>query len=602
MKSGKQMYAGRQGLKGDIFFSMAAAPPRKLAVVVHADVVGSTALVRVDESLAHQRIQDTFTRFAETITAHSGIAHEIRGDALVAEFSRVSDAISASTEFQIAQKVYNENLTDQVRPVVRIGIALGEVVIADNTITGEGVILAQRLEQLAPPGGVCLQGAAYETVPKRFAFAYEYLGEHHLKGFSEPVRAYTVWQQSQRSAPSPLKASESDLAEKPSIAVLPLRNMSGDPEQEYFADGITEDIITELSKIIGLTVISRNSTFTYKGKAAKAQDVGRDLGVRYVLEGSVRKAGQQVRISAQLIDGISGGHLWAERYDRGLVDIFAVQDDVTEKIVRALEVNLIRNPQAQRGHGDTESPEAYDFMLRGREQYRLYSEEGNLKARRLFEHAIEIDPDYAAAYAGLAETYMHDWFRGSPDALERAYELAVRANSLNPSPPIVWEALGNIQLFRRQHEQAVAAARQWVEIEPGNAEAYANLAAALHFDGASEREIQLIEKAMRLNPYYPFYYLQYQGQAYLIMGRYDAALETLQRTINRNPEALTAHVYIAASYGLLGQAEQARQALDEVLRLYPDFSRSWVGTFMPYKREADSERLLEGLRKAGLSE
>jgi len=287
------------------------APSRKLVVLVHADVVGSTALVQLDESLTHQRIQDTFRRFAETIAAHGGVAHEIRGDALVAEFSRASDAVSASTAFQIANTTHNEGLSDDVRPVVRIGIAMGEVVIADNTITGEGVVLAQRLEQLADPGGVCIQGAAYETVPKRLPFAYENLGERELKGFHEPIRVYAVKKKSQANAPTQRKAAAPDLADNPSIGILPFANMSGDPEQEYFSDGITEDIITELSKISGLLVISRNSTFTYKGKATKVQEICRDLGVRYVLEGSVRKAGQRVRITAQLIDGISGGHLWA---------------------------------------------------------------------------------------------------------------------------------------------------------------------------------------------------------------------------------------------------------------------------------------------------
>jgi adenylate cyclase len=578
------------------------APSRKLAVVVHADVVGSTELVQLDESLAHQRIQNTFRRFSETIAAYNGIAHEIRGDALVAEFSRVSDAVSASTEFQVANTAYNEDLHDDVRAVVRIGIAMGEVVIADDTITGEGVILAQRLEQLAHPGGVCLQGAVYETVPKRLAFAYESLGEHELKGFNEPVRVYTVMQQSQARASAQRKTAALDLEAKPSIAVLPLTNMSGDPEQEYFADGITEDIITELSKIFGLLVISRNSTFTYKGKATKAQDVSRDLGARYVLEGSVRKAGQRVRITAQLIDGISGGHLWAERYDRALADIFAVQDDVTEKIVRALEASLVKNVQGRRARVETDNPEAYDYVLRGREQYRLFSKDGNLNARRLYKSAIEIDSNYAAAYAGLAETYLHEWFRGAPDALERAYELALRANVLNPSLPLVNEALGNVQLFRKQNDEAVAAAKRWVEIEPGNADAYANLAGALHFNGESEQVVQLIEKAMYLNPYYPFYYIQYMGQAYLAMERYEEALDALMRTTTRNPEALTAHVYLAACLALLGKDMRAREVLGKVQQIYPGFSTAWVHTFMPYKRVADSDRLIKGLRKAGLSE
>lgn len=578
---------------------MPDTPPRKLAVLVHADVVGSTALVHLDESLAHQRIRDAFRRFAETIAAQGGIAHEIRGDALVAEFSRASDAVKASTAFQLANTTHNEGLPDEVRPVVRIGIAMGEVVIADNTITGEGVVLAQRLEQLANPGGVCIQGAAYETIPKRLAFAYENLGERHLKGFNEPIRVYAVTQQSQAGAPTERKAATPYLADGPSIAVLPFSNMSGDQEQEYFADGITDDIITELSKIPGILVISRNSTFAYKGKPAKAQDICRDLGVRHVLEGSVRKAGQQVRITAQLIDGISGGHLWAERYDRALADIFSVQDDVTEKIVRALEVKLVAHIQNRPARVETHNPEAYDCLLRGREQYRLFTKEGNVNARRHYEKAIELDPNYAAAYAGLAETCLHEWFMGSAVALDRAYELALKANALNPSLPLVYEALGSVHLFKRQHEKAVAAARRWVEIEPGNADAYANLAGALQFSGEPEQVIPLIEKAMRLNPYYPFYYILYRGQAFLIMDRYEEALEALKRSAARNPEALPAHLYLAACFGLLGNHEPARDALAEVRRIYPEFSTAWVKTYLPYKHSADLDRLIQGLRKAG---
>jgi adenylate cyclase len=321
-----------------------------------------------------------------------------------------------------------------------------------------------------------------------------------------------------------------------------------------------------------------------------------------MLEGSVRKAGQRVRITAQLIDGISGGHLWAERYDRGLADIFDVQDDVTEKIVRALEVSLGAIAQDRPTRVETDNPKAYDCVLRGREQYRLFSKDGNLNARRLYEKAIELDPNYAAAYAGLAETCLHEWFRGSPDALDRGYELALRANALNPSLPLVYEALGNVHLFKKQHDEAVAAARQWIKFEPGNADAYANLAGALQFSGEPEQVIPLIEKAMRLNPFYPFYYILYRGQAYLAMERYEEALEALKRSAAHNPEALPAHVYLAACLGLLGKDAPAREALAEVRRIYPDFSTTWVQTFLPYKRAADSDRLAEGLRKAGLSE
>jgi adenylate cyclase len=309
-----------------------------------------------------------------------------------------------------------------------------------------------------------------------------------------------------------------------------------------------------------------------------------------------------VRITAQLIDGISGGHLWAERYDRGLVDIFAVQDDVTEKIVGALEVKLVTGAEKRPARMETDNPEAYDSVLRGREQFRLFSKDGNLNARQLYRQAIELDPNYAAAYAGLAMTWLHEWFRGSPDALERAYGLALDAFDLSPSLPLVCEALGNVQLFRRQYDEAVTVARRWIEIEPGNADAYANLAGALIVRGEPEQVISLIDKAMRLNPFYPFYYVLYKGLAYKAMDRYEEALDAIKRSVAQNPNALHPQIHLAACLGLLGMKAAASEALTEVRRMVPDFSMAWVRTFLPYMRAADLERIAEGLRVAGLAE
>ncbi len=602
---------------------------RKLAVILHADVVGSTSLVQKNETLAHERIQAVFNNFSETIRTYGGIAREIRGDALVAEFDRASDAVTAALVFQGLNEEINSKINDDIQPRLRIGISLGEVIIADNTITGAGVVIAQRLEELADSDGVVVQGSISETVPDRMPFEFESLGEQILKGFDKPVRAFTARLLPGRPMPIPeVKSSYStdklndsetqskfswqsnetltgvplDLPEKPSIAILPFQNMSADPEQEYFADGITEDIITELSKITELFVISRNSTFTYKGKATKAQDVCRDLGVRYMLEGSVRKVDQQVRITAQLIDGISSGHLWAERYDRGLADIFAVQDDVTEKIVDALEVKLVIDAKDQPARMETGNLEAYDFVLRGREQFRLFSKDGNLKANRLYEQAIELDPNYAAAYAGLAMTCLHEWFRGSADALDRAYDFALKASELGPSLPLVCEALGNILLFRRRYDEAVAAAQRWIKIEPGSADSYANLAGALIVCGEPEQVISLVDKAMRLNPFYPFYYILYKGLAYQAMERYEEALDAIKRSVAHNPDALHPQIHLAACLGLLGMKAPAREALAQVRRMVPGFSMAWVQTFLPYMRATDLERLTEGLRIAGLDQ
>jgi adenylate cyclase len=328
-----------------------------------------------------------------------------------------------------------------------------------------------------------------------------------------------------------------------------------------------------------------------------------DLGVKFILEGSVRNAGSRVRITAQLIEGSKGGrHVWADRYDRDLAYIFAVQEEVTDKIVQAPEVSLADKAGTRLGRIETDKPEDYDCVLRGRELYRLFSKDGNRRAGQLDEKAIEIDPHDAAAYAGLARACQHNWFLGVPDALDRAYELALTAKSLDPFSPLVYEALGNVQLFKRQHAEAVAAARQWLKLEPSNADAHANLAAALHFSGEPEQVTPLIEMSMRLNPFYPFYYTLYVGQAYLAMERYEEALEALKRSAAHNPEALPTHIYLAACFGLLGRTATAREALAEVHRIYPNFATAWVRTYLPYKRAVDLDRLIEGLRKAGVSE
>ena len=563
--------------------------------------MGSTSLVQLDETLAHQRIRDTFGRLSGAVSDHQGLPHEIRGDALVAEFSRASDAVSAALAFQKQNATYNDQLCDDVRPVVRIGIAIGEVVIGDGTLTGEGVVMAQRLEQLAQPGGVCIQGAAYETVPRRFSFPAHNLGLQNLKGFDHPVLTYALGETAGRSNAEPEQQKSVEVTEAPSVAVLPFTNMSGDPEQEYFADGITEDIITELSKLAGILVISRNSTFTYKGQAVKVQDVCQDLGVRHVLEGSVRKAGNRVRITAQLIDGKSGGHEWAERYDRSLDDIFEVQDDVTLNIVQALEGSLLGTALKPEQRIESHKPEAYDCVLRGREQYRLFTREGNLNARRLFEQAIALDPGYAEAYAGLAGTSLHDWFGGQDDALDRTFDLAVKANAIDPYQPAVYEALGNAHLFKRQHDEAVAVARRWVDIEPSNADAYANLAGALIFAGEPETVESLIDEAISMNPFFPFYYPLYKGAGQFLMRHYDVALQNIVQAVKRNPSALHAQIQLAACCGLMDRPEQAHEALAQVRKINPEFSIAYIHKYYPYKRAADSDLLIDGLKRAGIT-
>ena len=577
---------------------------RRLAAIVSADVVGYSRLMGADETGTLEALRAHRVELIDTLIAeHGGRIVKTMGDGVLLEFPSVVDAVNCSVQIQRGMVERNADIEDKSALCFRIGVHLGDVIVEGNDIFGDGVNVASRIEGLADPNGIAISDDAHRQVRDRLDVAWQDGGEHEVKNIA---RAISIWRWTSPEAQAvpfsspvgePLAAPDG-----PSIAVLPFDNMSGDREQDYFADGITEDIITEISRIPGLLVISRNSTFTYKGKATKAQDVCRDLSVRYVMEGSVRKAGERVRITAQLIDGRSGGHLWAERYDRELADVFAVQDDVTEKIVQALEVNLADRVESSPARIETENPEAYDCVLRGREQYRLFSKDGNLRARQLYERAIELDPKYAAAYAGLSLSCLHDWFLGSPDALDRACELALAAKALDPSLPLVYEALGNSHLFKKQHAAAVAAAREWVRIEPGNADAYANLAGALHFSGEHEQVIPLIENAMRLNPFYPFYYTLYRGQAYLAMERYEDALEALRRSATHNPDSLPTHLYLAACFSLMGREAPAREALTKVHGIYPDYSITEVQTLFPYKRPADLDRLVAGLRKAGLPE
>lgn len=581
---------------------MSSGTQRRLAAIVVADVVGYSRLMGADEMATLDALRGHRSGLIDPLVSENrGRIVKTMGDGLLLEFPSIVDAVRCSVEVQKGMVDRNATVPDGAALRLRIGVHLGDIIVEGADIFGDGVNIAARIEALADPGGVAISDDAHRHVQGRLEVAWRHGGTHHAKNIARPI---SIWRWSPgdgRSRPSPATRAEA-LAppDGPSIAVLPFDNMSGDRDQEYFSDGITEDIITEISRIPGLLVISRNSTFTYKGKPVRPRDVCRDLGVRYVLEGSVRRAGDRVRITAQLIDGQSDAHLWAERYDRDLVDIFAVQDDVTARIVEALEVKLSGQPSAVRK--ETDNTEAYDCVLRGRERFRLYSRDSHLEARRLFERAIELDPNYAAAYAGLALTALHEWFAGSPKALDQAYELALEAQSLEPSLPAVYEALGNVSLFRREYDEAVAAARQWVRVEPGNADAYANLAGATHFSGEHEDVIPLVDKAIRLNPFYPFYYVLYRGQALLAMERYEEAIEAIDRAVSRNPDALPPHLYRASCLAHLGREADARAALAEVRRIVPAISAHWVSTIFAYKEASDLNRLMAGLRRAGLSE
>jgi TolB-like protein len=591
---------------------MEESPTRKLAVLLHADVVGSTRLVQLNETLAHERIQSIFR-----IASHGGIAHELRGDALVAEFAKASDAVSASLAFQIANAAHNEEQPDEVRPVVRVGIAMGEVVVADNTVTGEGVVLAQRLEQLAGAGGVCIQDAAYQTVPKRLPFEYEYLGEQKLKGFDEPVRAYGVNLTPGKDVPSP-QSSESEtreptLPDTPSIAVLPFTNMSGDVEQEYFSDGITEDIITELSRFPTLFVIARHSTFSFKGQAIRIEEVGRQLGVKYVVEGSVRKAGNQIRITAQLIETLTSNHVWAERYDRELEDIFAVQDEVTQAIVSSLSDRLEASDADRAKHKATHNMTAYDHLLQGREHWHRLTRDDMSAARLMYRKAIDLDPQYARAHALLAATHIWDKFMGwsiSGEGLEEAKVLAEKALALDERDASSHAMLGFICFLDGQDDKGEAHFTRALSLNPNDADVAAFWSDVLVYLGRTEEALCFISKARQLNPFPPDWYHWFFALISFSGRRYEEAIAAINqiRTLDRWHKA-----YRAACLAQLGHSAEALSEVQDFVTMR-EKELATLGQPLPtnrldlaqdradrYRLNADREHFLESLRMAGLS-
>jgi len=620
----------------------------KLAVILHADVAGSTLLVQQDEQVAHQRIRDSFQRFAKIISSYHGRVRELRGDALLAEFERASDAVCAALSFQQAQENFNQSVADDIRARVRIGIAMGEVVIANDTITGAGVVLAQRLEQLAEAGGLCITPAIREALPKRLPFTLENLGEHELKGFDEAVGVFRVALTAGATLPSPEQAPARASApgfrvgtlmltalvlvagallvfaminrdtrvapsasvqidsQKPSIAVLPFDNLSGDPQQEYFADGITEDLTTDLSRISGLFVVGRNSSFSYKGRSVDLRTVAAELGVRYLLEGSVRRSGDRIRINAQLIDGNSGGHLWAERFDGSMANVFELQDDVNRKIVAALEVKLTPDDERRFDKAETDNPEAYDLMLRGIEEYNQFTAVNILRARAFFERAAELDPKYARAYANVALTHAtavnFQWSRDREESIRLGLEFASRALALDDSIPQIYLTRSILYLSQRRHAEALEAAQRMIEVHPNYADGQATLAFIQSYSGELEGALKSLERAKQINPQGTGIYLSIEGRVLYFLKRYAIAVRVLQQSIERNPAFDRTHMHMAATLAETGRLDDAAWSIDEALAITPNLSLARERSESLYRDPADLERYVSALRKAGLPE
>lgn len=578
---------------------------RKLTAILSADVEGYSRLMGEDEAATVHKLAEYRKVMTTFIQQHRGRVVDSTGDNLLADFTSVVDAVQCAVNIQMELNAKNDELPENRRMEFRIGINLGDVIEEEQRIYGDGVNIAARVEGLGEGEGVCITGIVYESIKNKLDLTYESLGEHTVKNITEPVRVYRVQMDPKTSVVvTSEETTTAPLSEKPSIAVLPFVNMSDDSTQEYFSDGITEQIITGLSKIPQLFVIARNSTFTYKGKPVKVQQMGQQLGVRYVLEGSVQKARDRVRITAQLIDATTGHHLWADNYDRDLQDIFALQDEITLKIMTTMQVKLTEGEQARLWEGDTTNIHAFDKFYQGHEYFNSVTKQDTARARQLFKEAIKQDPDYAQAYAGLAATHLRDsefgWSKSPQKSIERAIRLAKKTLVLNDSMDFAYGLLGHIYLINRQYEKAIAAGRRAIALNPNGAHAHAWLGNFLCFAKRPEEGLALLKKAIRLNPIPPNWYLVNMAMAYRMLGRFEEALEVSKQALQLNPDDLSGHLSLAITYGLLDREAEARKAAAEVLKIDPDFSIEYFAKTVPIKDPADRKRLISALRKAGL--
>jgi adenylate cyclase len=582
--------------------STAQKVTRKLRAILSADVKGYSLLMADDEIHTIQTLKAYRSLMSDLIQQHSGRVVDNPGDNLLAEFSSAVDAVECAVEVQKKLKKENARFVEDKQLQFRIGVNIGDVVHDGDRIYGSGVNVAARIEGLADPGGTCISRNTYDQVKENLEFGFEFLGEHEVKNIKEPVRVYKVLMEPE--SPKPLVKESLELLDKPSIAVLPFNNMSGDSSQEYFSDGLTEQIITSISKIPGLFVIARNSTFTYKGKAVTVQQVAQEMGVRYVLEGSVQKSGERVRINAQLIDAQTGHHLWAESYDRVLEDIFAIQDDITIKLMEALQVKLITGANYHNYTGRTENIDAYIKFLQGLEYFLRMTAGDNLHAHKYFGEAIAMDQNYSLSYAMLAYAHLNDIFQGwskSPiESFEQAEKMAVKALSIDNSLDLPLVVLSQIYLFKRQHDQAIEYGEQSLALNSNNALSYAMLALVLYFSGRPEEATSLLSKAFRLNPVAPFYYYHYLGHANLSMEKYTEAIQAYKKAINLNPDFIFPHVCLAACYIATGNDDEARKASAEVLKIDPKYSLDQFTLASPHKDPSNTEKLINLLRKSGL--
>jgi adenylate cyclase len=625
---------------------------RRLTTILAADVVGYSRLMGVDEAGTLAALKDLRRALIKPREArYHGRTVKLMGDGALMEFASVVDAVSFAVEVQVAVAARNAGVPEDRRIIYRMGLNIGDIIAEGDDIYGDGVNVAARLEELCEPGGVCVSRNVFNQVKGKLDLTFENLGEKEVKNIAEPVTVYRVvlddkatrlvtevmpgevtpkqrwwpvpaavvavlvlvgggvlWWQfwKPHEEPPVVEDMAFPLPDRPSVAVLPFANLSDDPAQEYFADGMTEDLITDLSKISDLFVIARNSSFAYKGQQVKVRQVAEELGVRYVLEGSVRRVGDQVRINTQLIDATTGGHVWAERYDGNLDNIFAVQDSIMTKVVEALELHLTDREREQQEEGPkTDSLEAYDLVLQARKLLTRFDHSAAAEARDLLQRAIEIDPSYAEAHSLLGFYFFDEWRvwgRNRNKNLASALELGTTAVELDPSDPAPHALLAMVYQWRREFDAANAAADKALALQPRDAITLSNLGSMLNWAGRSEDALEVLQQAVRLDPFHPATYLERLAVAYIGVGDYEKCVEVAMRGIVLDPNFVGLHVDLASCYAALGREEEARAAVAEIFRTNPRFTLKAFASYAPYSDEDDRAWNVELLRKAGVPE
>lgn len=579
---------------------------RRLAAILVADIVGYSRMMRADEAATLSRLKRLRGDLLDPrITEYGGRLVKSTGDGLLAEFPSAVDAVQYAVDVQDAIAAADPGSDgDPMR--LRIGINLGDVVVEGDDLLGDGVNVAARIESIARPGGICISASVYDQVRHKLDLDFEDRGLREVKNIAEPVRTYAVNPKSlARNAGAAADDERLVIADAPSIAVLPFDNMSGDAEQDYFSDGITEDIITDLSKVSRLMVIARNSSFTYKGRAVDVKQVARELGVRHVLEGSVRKAGNRVRVTAQLINGATGGHVWAERYDRVLEDIFAIQDEITLAIVDELKVRLDLGEKDRLGTKPSANVEAYDLALHGREKLMAsVSPASKDEAIAMFERARALDPDFVAPYVGLAFAHLMSYTNAwppDPDAsLDHALDLAHKAIDLDANDPLASRAYAVALLWKRRLDEACGELGRATALAPNDSELLATRGNMLVYMHEPDAAVESLEKAIRLDPLYPDMWLHFLGHAYFMKGDYETAARYLRERILRQPDTDLSRTMLASAYGHLGRVDEARRLWNEVFEVNPHYSLEQKERVLPYKDPSDWNRFVDGLKKAGL--